>query len=855
LPIGNSKPKTTRAPIYSLYLGLARASLTWERLWPALWPAVALAGMFSFAALLELFSYLPIWLHAAIVVAFLIAFLAAIQKAFTRLPRVKDIQAQHHIEQASDLEHRPLAALDDTLAAGRGDSVARALWRAHQARMAAQANQLKLGLPKAGLAKRDPWGMRAAVGLLLIVGVIAAGSDSFNRLGRAILPELSALTLGRSVAINIWITPPAYTGVPPIVLHVGNQNSTVGGATTTAEQPKLLKVPAGSTILAQVNGGGALPQLSVSQTETVSNTMDFNRIEADAYHLETELGGEQIKTGERLSILQHGHELAGWPMTILKDAAPTIEFSGAPETTPQLRLQLPFSAKDDYGVKTVTASIRRLDGQRIPGGQDEIILRLPLPGQEETDVKRKSNHDLISHVWAGLPVLVHLLVGDEQGQTGLSQVEPVVLPERRFSHPAAKEIYEIRKRLAVDNRSRILAGLKLDQLTDEPSLFDGNNTIYLGLRVARERLKRDKKEIAVVQVQKMLWDIALQIEEGRAATAGADLRAAQRRLMEALDRNASTEEIERLMNEVQKALEKFMAALMHELQQRGQISPLDPNAQTMTNQDIQRMLDRARELMRQGSREAARQLMAELQRMLENLRSALARGGRQSQQSKEAQKTMRELREIIRRQQKLLEETHKRAQQDPAEREQEGRNPENKKKREGLSDQEGIRRQLGKMMQKFGEMMGSIPKGLGTAERAMRQSEKALGKGRPGESVGPQSRALEALRQGARNSARALARRMGRGRGRANGRRGPGGRFGAFSGPRLRGMRPGNRDPFGRRQQEEGNQGTATGQVKIPGESEMQRARKILEELRRRAGDLWRPEIELDYIERLLKRF
>tara|TARA_B100000315_G_scaffold256942_1_gene304256 strand:- start:5629 stop:7263 length:1635 start_codon:yes stop_codon:yes gene_type:complete len=544
-------------------------------------------------------------------------------------------------------------------------------------------------------------------------------------------------------------------------------------------------------------------------------------------------------------------------MTINKDAAPTVEFSGAPDTTPQLRLQLPFQAKDDYGVTSVTASIRRLDGKKIPGGEDEIILRLPLPGQEETSVKGKSNHDLISHVWAGLPVLVHLLAGDEQGQTGLSQVEPVVLPERRFSHPAAKEIYEIRKQLAVDQRSRILAGLKLDQLTDEPQLFDGNNTIYLGLRVARERLKHDRRELAVVQVQKILWDIALQIEEGRAATAGADLRAAQRRLMEALDRNASAAEIERLMNEVQKALERFMSSLMRELQQRGQISPLDPNAQTMTNQDIQRMLDRARELMRQGSRDAARQLLAELQRMLENLRSALSRGGRQSQQSKEAQQMMRELRDIIRKQQKLLDETYKRSRRDPAEREQEGRNPEseNDKKAEGLSDQEGIRRQLGKMMQKLGEMMGQIPKGLGKAERAMRESEKALGKGQPGQSVGPQSRALEALRQGARNSARAMARRMGRGRGRANGRRGPGGRFGAFTGPRLRGMRPGNRDPFGRRQQEEGTQGTATGRVKIPGESEMQRAREILKELRRRAGDLWRPEIELDYIERLLKRF
>ncbi len=837
---------TKHSFIYSFYLRLARASLTWERLWPALWPAVALAGVFSIAALLDIFSYLPIWLHATIVVAVLVGLLAALQKAFTRLPHIKDIQAQHHIEQASNLHHRPLAALDDSLAAGGDNPQARALWWAHQARMAAETSQLKLGMPQASLAKRDPWGMRAGIALMLIIGVVAAGNDSFKRLGRAILPELSALTMGRSVSINIWITPPAYTGVPPIILNVGNQTADK----SPRAQPKNLEVPAGSTLLAQVNGGGALPQLSLSETAKAAENLNFDRIEADAYHLETELGGARLKAGERLSILQHGHELAGWPLTIKKDTSPIVEFSGAPEATPQLRLQLPFSAKDDYGVKSVRASIRRLDGKKIPGGEDEIILRLPLPGQENTNIKGKSNHDLISHVWAGLPVLIHLLASDEQGQTGLSQVEPVVLPERLFSHPAAKELYEIRKRLAVDNRSRILAGLKLDQLSEEPGLFDGNNTVYLGLRVARERLKRDRSEVAVVQVQKMLWDMALRIEEGLAATAGAELRAAQRRLMEALDRNASNKEIERLMNEVQKALEKFMSSLMRELQQRGQLSPTDPNAQTMTNQDLQRMLDRARELMRQGSREAAKQLMAELQRMLDNLRSALSRGGRQSQQSKQAQQTMKELRDIIRRQQKLLDETHKRAQRDPAEREQEG-----KKDTEGLTDQEGIRRQLGKMMQKFGEMMGKIPKGLGTAERAMRESEKSLGKGQQGESVGPQGRALDALRKGAQNSARALAGRMGRGRGRANGQRGPGGRFGAFSGPRLRGMRPGNRDPFGRRQQEEGNQGTATGRVKIPGESEMQRAREILKELRRRAGDLWRPEIELDYIERLLKRF
>jgi hypothetical protein len=43
--------------------------------------------------------------------------------------------------------------------------------------------------------------------------------------------------------------------------------------------------------------------------------------------------------------------------------------------------------------------------------------------------------------------------------------------------------------------------------------------------------------------------------------------------------------------------------------------------------------------------------------------------------------------------------------------------------------------------------------------------------------------------------------------------------------------------------------------VKVPGEIDVQRVRRILEELRRRLADPQRPQIELDYIERLLKDY
>ena len=42
---------------------------------------------------------------------------------------------------------------------------------------------------------------------------------------------------------------------------------------------------------------------------------------------------------------------------------------------------------------------------------------------------------------------------------------------------------------------------------------------------------------------------------------------------------------------------------------------------------------------------------------------------------------------------------------------------------------------------------------------------------------------------------------------------------------------------------------------KVPDAIDMQRAREILEELRRRSGEATRPPVELDYLERLLKRF
>jgi hypothetical protein len=67
---------------------------------------------------------------------------------------------------------------------------------------------------------------------------------------------------------------------------------------------------------------------------------------------------------------------------------------------------------------------------------------------------------------------------------------------------------------------------------------------------------------------------------------------------------------------------------------------------------------------------------------------------------------------------------------------------------------------------------------------------------------------------------------------------------------------PGKLDPLGRPMQEGNGPSWMPGsQVKIPDEAERKRVQEIQKMLRDRAGELERPDYELDYFRRLLKQF
>jgi len=816
-------------------LFLSRAALGWELLWPALWPMLCVAGFFTAAALFDLPSLLPGIVHAAILAGFALAFVGAAIWGLRALVWPDELVARRRIEINSGLAHRPLAALADRPSAPL-DAAAASLWEAHRRRMAAAMRRLRVGWPAAGLARRDPWGLRAILAILLVVGAIDAGADWRDRLLRAFTPSWEGGPPAAAASFDIWITPPDYTGLAPQFLR--------------ADTAGPVRVPTGSTLLAQVHGGRGEPHLLVDGAAG-----DFQAIDKENFRAQAVL-----TKGQSLSVTQGGTTLGRWPIEIIPDNPPSAAFIQPPRGTTRAALRLEYQATDDYGVEAVKIVIRRQDDDK-PGEKpgEKIEVPLPLPGLHLKDAHATSYQDLSPHPWAGLPVEITLVASDALGQTGASDPVRMTLPERTFTNPVARAIIDQRKELVKDPNSRQAVAEILDDLNQRPALFRDDTVAYLALRLAALRLRQDDADAAVAAVVPLLWDTALRIEDGRMSLAENELRRLQQALQDALAKGASDEEIDRLTRELSQALDRYLQALAENMQNQpaDERAPLDPS-KVLTGRDLQRMLDRARELAHSGAQQQARELLSQLQDMLENLRTA--RPGEMGQQGNgEGQQMMRGLHDLMQRQQQLLDRSF-RAQrrqgqgqgQNQGQGDQAGQPGQSGDMPDGAqsgdlgdsaAQQEQLRHALGDMMRHMSDGLGDIPDPLGRAERAMHDAVGALQRSAPGDAISPQSEALDQLQQGARDFAKQLQEQLSKGWG------SPGDSEGTE--PEM--PDKADRDPFGRSFSANGSYDQ--GDVAIPDESVLQKSRQILDELRRRAGERSRPSIELDYIERLLRRF
>jgi hypothetical protein len=120
----------------------------------------------------------------------------------------------------------------------------------------------------------------------------------------------------------------------------------------------------------------------------------------------------------------------------------------------------------------------------------------------------------------------------------------------------------------------------------------------------------------------------------------------------------------------------------------------------------------------------------------------------------------------------------------------------------------------------------------------MDEAARDLERGDLGGAIDDQAEAMDALRDGMQALGRALAENQQEGQ--------PGQGQAQGTGPEMR-------DPLGR---EAGNGARlGTEESLLTGPDAAARARELLDELRRRSGERERPEVELDYLRRLLERF
>ncbi|MEW2913059.1 TIGR02302 family protein [Leisingera sp. JC11] len=854
-------------------LALTRAGLVAERALRSFWPLASVLMAALAALMLGLHQMLPerlVWTGA---MAVLIAAAAALGWGLWRFRWPSKAAALERLDQT--LPGRPVAALLDTQAIGAEDAASAALWRAHQRRMAAAAAKAKAPPPDLNIASSDPYALRYMAGLLLAVAVLfgsvwhVASVRDLGSGGRAAL---------NGPAWEGWAEPPAYTRLP--VLYLNDQDANV------------LKLPEGSRVTLRFYGEVGALELS----ETVSGQRRGGAAAAEDAP-QTAMEFDVARSG---TFAIEGSGGRSWQVEVIPDNPPKVAVSGQPALENDGFTSLGFAARDDYGVAAgqvrITLDLAAVDRDHglaaDPDPREALVLDLPLPlSGSRKEFTEKLIEDFAQHPWANLPVVFTFSAIDEAGQSSAAASFGSELLTRRFFDPLAAAVIEQRRDLLWTRANAPRVAQVIRALSHRPVGVFRDYGDYLRLRTILRRLESYTVQGSVAEPQQeeiaaALWDLAMQLEEGDVGDALERMQRAQERLSQAMRDGASDQEIARLMQELREATQDYLRQLSRQAEANGEMmepGDMPEDMMTLSQDDLQAMMDRIQELMEQGRMAEAEQALREFQQMMENMRMTRSQQGQG--QGNEGREAMEGLAETLREQQGLSDQAFRDLQEqfNPGARSgesqgnegrdgglgrgqshqggqggdrgdgqggegAESRNPDgqggNGREQPGqggsLADrQQALRQQLQQQRDGLpylgGEAGEAAREALDRAGRAMEGAEDALRGGDNAEAIDRQSDAMEALREGMRSLGEALAQQQQPGQ--QNGQQ----PSATAQGDRL--------DPLGR------SNGNVDGGGKVGEGNAYRRAWDLLEDIRRRAGERERSERERSYLQRLLDRF
>src|ERR1700733_7577745 len=580
-------PEPERNPDAASRLRIAQAlrraafAIAWERSWPHLARFLTVVGLFLVLSWAGLWLVLPFAARAVGLGVFLVVALAALFPLF-RFGGASRQDALTRLDRGTGIRHRPATTLIDTLTTQ--DPVALALWQAQRHRPLPSIKRIRAGLPSPRLAIHDPWALRALIVVLMAATYIAAGDERRIRVAAAF--DWNGGFAADSVRVDAWVTPPLYTGRPPVILSAANKE-----AALPASGP--LAVPAGSTLIVRSSGGtldvvvgGGVAEAALAEQAPKGTSEKHFTIAGDGTARVRAPSGQPQ-----------------WRFSALPDRPPTIALAKDPERQARGSLQLSYKIEDDYGVTEAHAQFaartKAADGAEVRPLFDPPQFSLVLPNVRTRNGVGQTVKDLSEDPYAGADVTLTLTAKDQAGNEGRSEPFDMRLPERLFTKPLARALIEQRRALALDANQRPQVSDALEALMIAPELFMPDMGHYLGLRSVAREVELARTDDAMRGAVASLWALAVTIEDGNITDVDKALRAAQDALKEALERGASDEEIRKLTQDLRAALDKVMR-----------------------QQDLNNMLDRLERLSRSGDKDAAKQLLDQLQQMLENLQLA-----------------------------------------------------------------------------------------------------------------------------------------------------------------------------------------------------------------------------------------
>lgn len=685
-----------RRAVFTTLFRLARA---WA--WRVLWPAWATTGFYAALCLLNLGGggAQALWLCGMIW-----AFVRGAQTPLP-LPLPRPRAAARAVEAESGLAHRPLDTLEDTAACGDP-----ALWARHQSTVRASLKSLKSGFARSDIAALDPFALRHAAFLALLVSAVIAGPEAPARLRAGLEVRRPAFAAAAPQTADIWIEPPAYTRRAPVHLI------------SSSEQPRVsqetVAVPEGSLLKVRVGGPGRPPRLRYA-----GHPVALPGDAQDGYT--TDLPLQRSGT---LRLRRDVRDLGAWPIAVVRDARPVIALKET-AATPEETLKITYMATDDYGLARVSAIV-------LPrNGEDAEALTFPLSTQGGETAQTL---DLSADPRAGEAVRLVLSATDAMGQTSATAPADITLPERTFKNPLSRRLAAIRAALKTAEAPESFAP-EILSLAQDPGLYGHDSTAYLALRAAARRLQQQSPAL-LAEVRDLLWRVAVRLDTDPLSDAAQNLSAALRDLASTLGRaGIKQSEIDAKMDAARARLQAYLRELAADMARRmresGAAANLPPDIlrRHMQQLNLDQMLKELESLKGKSGEDALRRAAEMLNR------------GRMTQfqeSQTRAFQALADLEALAAEQEDLAARTAARKNLVPADTE----------------DQDKLSKRLDETVKNLN--MPTPPKSLSEAKDAMESASKNLRAEKKNEAAGQQKQAAQALRRGADGAAKTMAASM-----------------------------------------------------------------------------------------------